>query len=354
MKMRRFITALAAILTLGLLENSCDVHEFPEVPESRPHILRLKYETDLPVWNLDYSLQSGITSKGEVITKSVMDEGQMRYIIRTYPQNGKGRAANDHVQEFVFTRDIAEGYATEFTLDLIPGEWRIMVWSDLLEKPGVEPFYNYADFAQIKIWGAHRGNTDYRDAFRGLSQLKMETTIIEEKPDTTDILMSRPFAKFEFLSDDLKEFIDMEVKSALSKAEASDTKVDPDTKVVDIADYKVKIIYPAFMPNTYSMFTDKPVDSATGVRFDSFITPANETEASMGFDYVFVGEKQSAVTVQLAIFNKEGEQISLTVPVDVPLKRSYHTILKGSFLMQKASGGIGINPEFEGDHNIIL
>ena len=92
------------------------------------------------------------------------------------------------------------------------------------------------------------------------------------------------------------------------------------------------------MPHAYSMYTDKPVDSSTGVMFESTLRKLSESEASMGFDYVFVNGKKSAVTE----------------PIEVPLKRSHHTTLTGMFLMSEASGGVTINPDFDGDHNLIF
>ena len=108
------------------------------------------------------------------------------------------------------------------------------------------------------------------------------------------------------------------------------------------------------MPHAYSIYTDKPVDSSTGVMFESTLRKLSESEATMGFDYVFVNGKESAVTVQIGIYDNEGTQLSLTEPIEVPLKRSHHTILSGMFLMSEASGGVTINPDFDGDHNLIF
>ena len=112
--------------------------------------------------------------------------------------------------------------------------------------------------------------------------------------------------------------------------------------------------YVGFMPNTYSMHTDKPVDSSTGVMFESTLKKLSESEASIGFDYVFVNGKESAVTVQIGIYDNEGTQLSLTEPIEVPLKRSQHTVMTSMFLMSEASGGVTINPDFDGEHNLIF
>ncbi len=354
MKMRRFIASLAAILTLALLENSCDVHEFPQVPESRPHVIRFKHETDLPIWNLDYTLQGGVTSKGEVLTKSVMKDGQMRYIIRTYNKDTKARSMYNHIQEFVFTRDIEDGYDCEFEVDIIPGEYQIMVWADMTEFNGVTPYYNTEDFAGITLLGKHVGTTDYKDAFRGYADVAIESSINDIEPDTTDVAMERPLAKFEFLSTDLKEFIANEQTKADIKSKFESKGEDVKSTKVTLNDYNVVFHYPGFMPNKFSMFTDKAVDSATGISFPSSITQVNDDVASVGFDYIFVNHKQASVSVQIGIYNKEGVQLSLSNPIEVPLKRSYHSILKGTFLTQRTSGGITINPDFDGDYNITI
>ena len=108
------------------------------------------------------------------------------------------------------------------------------------------------------------------------------------------------------------------------------------------------------MPNAYSLFTDKPVDSATGISFESKLSQINESEASMGFDYIFINGNESITTVSVGIYNTEGQLLSMTEPIEVPIKRSWHTIIKGKFLTQDNKGGVNISPEFDGDYNFIL
>ena len=42
----------------------------------------------------------------------------------------------------------------------------------------------------------------------------------------------------------------------------------------------------------------------------------------------------------------------MTPPIRVPLRRSVHTVVRGSFLLSDASGGMGIDPGYDGDHNM--
>ena len=336
--------------------SACNVHEWPESPELVKMHLRLNYETEMTEWEHYYDGTEVIEqSLGETYDNH-QDYGKIRYIVRTYPMSEKQRTIQDYVQEFVFTKDISEGYNHEVTLDILPGTYNVMVWSDLVQSSLDSYFYDATDFAEIKLQGEHKGNTDYRDAFRGANNISLVADVVEHRPDTLDIAMQRPLAKFEFITNDLKEFINKESTRFSTKANenTSASEGDTPTRAVNIEDYKVVFYYVGFMPHAYSMYTDKPVDSATGVMFESTLKKLTESEATMGFDYVFVNGKKSVVTVQIGIYDNEDSQISLSEPIEVPLKRNHHTKLSGMFLMSEASGGITINPDFDGDHNLIF
>lgn len=346
--MKRLSLIFALLAVLSLLAG-CDVHEFPELPEQSGKValrLKLHYETDMPQWEYP------ITEARTVIhSKSVQTTGEMRYIIRLYPLTKSSRS--EASQEFVFTRDVTDGYDAEFLLDVPEGSYTVMVWSDLTENTGGNyRFYDAGDFSQIVLQGDHEGNNDYRDAFRGMQELTLAADITGKAPETVEIEMVRPMAKFEFVATDVEAFIDKEVEAALSRGES--VPEDVPSRGINIEDYKVVFHYVGFMPNTFNMFTDKPSDSVTGVLFPGRVSLLDDGEASLGFDYVFVNGVESAVSVQVGIYDKDGNRLSMTNPINVPLRRSKHTLLKGEFLMQNASGGVSIDPSYNGDHNIML
>lgn len=317
-----------------LLFTTCDVHEWPETTGLTQLHLQLAYQTDMTEWRHLYE-KGSVTELGIGETyDNIQEEGQIRYIIRCYPISENQRAKNEHTYEFVYTKDIAEGYDHKVTIDIAPGNYEIMVWSDLVEKSSDKHFYNVDNFTEITLQGKHKGNTDYRDAFSGKCNVQLSPNSINQVPETIHITMKRPLAKFEVIASDLSDFI------------ASGTK--------DIDQYKVKVQYVGYMPNAYSLFTDKPVDSTIGTVFESTLTQLNESEASMVFDYVLVGDRETEVTIRIGIYDNKGDQISMTETLVIPLKPSHHTILTGKFLMQKASGGIDIDPGYSGEHNWIL
>ena len=344
------LKSVLLIIIIGTL-TACDVHEWPETPEFVKMHLRLNYETDMTEWKHLYDGAEVIEQGYGDTYDNHRDYGKIRYIVRTYPVSEKMRTTSDYTQEFVFTKDISEGYDHEVTLDVLPGNYNVMVWSDLVQTSGDSHFHNADNFAEITLQGDHKGNNDYRDAFRGTNNITLISDIVEHLPDTLDIAMQRPLAKFEFVTTDLQEFIDKEIE--FLKKEAATRGDVPPTRV-DTENYKVVFQYAGFMPNTYNMNTDKPIDSSMGVIFESRLNILNENEASLGFDYVFVNGKEAGVSVQIGLYDGEDRQIALSEPIDVPLRRSHHTILRGSFLMQEASGGITINPDFDGNHNIVI
>lgn len=343
------------IIIIGI-HNACDVHEWPETPELIELHLRLNYEMDMTKWEHLYDGAEVIEQGYGETYSNHRDYGKIRYIVRTYPLSEKMRTASNYTQEFVFTKDISEGYDHEATLHLLPGNYNIMVWSDLVQKSGDSHFHDATNFAEIKLQGDHKGNNDYRDAFRGSNNITLEADIMEYIPHTLDIKMQRPLAKFEFITNDVIDFIDKESIRVASKAnEKKDAAAShTPTRTANIEDYKVVFYYVGFMPKVYSINTDKPVDSSTGVMFETTLKKLSESEATLGFDYVFVNGKESAVTIQIGIFDNEGTQLSLTKPIEVPLKRSHHTLLTGTFLMLDALGGVTINPTFEDDYNLIF
>lgn len=346
---------IGLIMLLLLSLASCDVHEWPETPEYVKVHLRLNYETAMTKWEHTYDgLNLVEVGLGETYDNH-QEDGVIRYIIRTYPVSKKQRTSQDFIQEFVLTKDISEGYDHEVTLDLLPGDLKLMVWSDLVENQGDLYYHDASVFAEIQLTGDHVGNTDYRDAFRGTGDLSLVADIVERLPDTLDVAMQRPLAKFELVTTDVKEFVDKEVtRLTASSNDGFSSSEDVPTRTVNLEDYKVVFYYVGFMPYVYSMYTDKPVDSSTGVIFESSMKKLTDSEASVGFDYVLVNGHESEVAIQVGIYDEKGTQLSLSEPIGVPLMRNRHTLLTGMFLMSEASGGVTINPDFDGDYNLIF
>lgn len=339
------IAAYILALTICLL-SSCDVHEWPEATIGTRLNLHLNFDTQLPQIIHPYSERAAKEDNSSVLT-----QGYMQYIVRLYPVSESGVTSLQPTQEWVFGQDVAGGYDLDTYIDVEPGNYEIMVWSHILFNKDATSFYDPTSFSEILLQ-QHQANTDYRDGFRGKEQVRVEASISEQLPQDIQVQMQRPMAKFEFVTTDLKIFIEREINRMAVANRANPLQYEDILR--GLGDYNVTFNYVGYMPDAFSIFTDRPVDSSTGMHFQSRLTKLNNDEASMGFDYVFTNGKETAVTLQIQVTDRQGTQLSLTKPIEVPIKRSHHTIVKGAFLTATASGGIFIDPSYNGDHNVML
>lgn len=323
MKRLLYVITMAVLLFTG-----CDVHEWPEMPQTVSFYLKLDYRTDMTLWPHSYDGENLAELGTGPVIPSVRPYGIMRYIIRAYPYNQEQNILESYTHEFILYKNIADGYNNGLAINLPPGKYNIMVWSDMQIATSQPHFYNCSNFGEIALTGEYQGNNDWRDAFCGKEDITLVAQIMEHLPDTLSLQMERPLAKYEFIT-------------------RTDTKVN-------LNDYRIEFRYVGFMPSTYSLYTGRPVDSSTGIAFNSKLKSLSDTTASLGFDYVFTNSTTSAVTLQIIIYDKNGIYVSTSSPIEVPLRRSYCTTITGMFLTGNAQGGVSIYPYYNGDHNLIV
>lgn len=333
-----------AIILLLFATVGCNVHEWPELPERVSYLFHLRFETEMPIQHMSYGMR----------TRRVADDLELRYLVRAYPILGNGNVAKEYVDELVFVRPVTDDFDLSFVYDLPEGRYRIRVWVDYIRQGGVKDYlYDTSDFAFVELLGEHRPNSDERDAFVGERDVTLVADIVDRDLEETTIEMLRPMGKFEFITTDLFEFMSNESRNGrLSAVQDEDGEVED--VIVNLDDYRVVFFYVGFMPNAFSLIDYKPVDAVTGVYFSSRIEQISETEASMGFDYVFVNGKESVTTVVVGIYNRSGEQLGMTAPIDVPIKRGIHTVVEGKFLLEDNKGGVHISPDFDGEYNLVF
>lgn len=347
--MRGRIVRLWLVALWALLAVACDVHEFPDPPQTVDCVLRLHYDTQLQPHIYHYNDTTVIYQGEGESYDNRQDYGRIRTVVRAYPATEKVRAGQGFIREFEFTHDVNAGYDQDLPLSLPAGQYQLMVWSQFIDSDA--PRYDAANFAEIKLLTPYAASDNRRDAFRGVRSVTLTADIVERPADVYEVEMQRPLAKYEFITTDLKAFMEKEATRLKTQTKAGDD--DWETRI-SMDDYKVEFQFVGFVPVAYNMFTDKPNDSQTEFTLCSSLKRVGEEEASLGFDYVFVNGKQSALYVRIAIYDAAGELLSLTNPIEVPVKRSQHTVMRGVFLMKNASSGVNINPDYWGDHNVYL
>lgn len=349
--MKTLPLTLSLFSALSLL-SGCDVHEFPELPTETNFTLHLDFETEMPLY------------KEVIHTKSRAANGtdayDARHIVsvhRLYPDGGYDRTADTLV---VFTCDDVANLNCSRELTLREGEYSFFVWTDFVDEGGqTDKFYTTSDFTEIILRDRknHAGSCDYRDAYRGVQQanVAVRKDHMRDVAHETTVAMKRPLAKFKFISTDYEVFVENVLKAKARKNKesvTSNTDNVTESRGVTPDDYRVVFRYTGFMPCSYNMFTDKPADSWTGVSFEGKLEPAGNGEVELGFDHVFVNGSEAGVSVMVEVYHRNGELVASSPTIDVPLKRSRLTIVRGSFLTSIEEGGVGIIPEFDGEYNI--
>lgn len=59
-----------------------------------------------------------------------------------------------------------------------------------------------------------------------------------------------------------------------------------------------------------------------------------------------------AALLAAEIYDPDNELIGRVNTINVPTKRGRNTTVRGRFLTSKATGDVGIGPDFDGDYNI--
>ena len=363
---------LSFILALPILLSSCSVHEwFEETAEEHAFMLYLDFDTDLPLHKEVYY------TRGDDDTRAEEDNYDIRYIINIYKVKDASDESRSIDRTLVFTRPYNPDPDYSVAINLPEGNYRFRVWADyLIAGTNTDLHYNTSDFAEIMIHGenGHPGNTEFRDAFNGTTYVTVTDPQIYEilhgsVPDNSArVPMKRPMGRYEFISTDMDEFLGKVIEDSENEAliksyeklfstKGEDFQVGDDLLTRDeIADaigldkYHVVFSYNAFMPSSYNLYTDKPSDSSTGVKYEGKMQIGDDG-MKLGFDYVLTNE-QTSMNMNMKVYNADGDMIASASGVEVPVVRSKNTVVKGAFLTVTSGGGVNINPEFDGDYNI--
>lgn len=329
---------LPLIALLAIICGGC-VHEFPEFNNNVNVSLLFHHDTS---WT-EYDFIIGDR------TRTSEDEGwTASYIIKVYPH---GKTDSPVYTESFEIKDLTLADFTK-TLSMPEGDWDIYVWQDL-KNENVKPYYNYDNFAQITYDKPYRGDTDYRQAFEGMTTVSIPATIEEKYIIEGRIDMERPQAKYVFIATDFEKFYNETLTRFGAPAEKSRWEMLSAAQKQEILKgFSVIVRYPWFMPSVYDMFTQRVRDSWTDVSFPAEINPLNGEEAVVALDYVFMNHHDSSAQVQLGLRIPDNSVIGLTGAITIPLKRGQITYVRGNFLTASVGNGLEVDFSFSGDFNI--
>lgn len=353
--MKEFTKYLVMVCLLWMCAGCC-IHQWPEeedqgiTEETRTVRLRLVYAPDFYVWEHSYDPllgtikesnpdaaiypdYPGTTSRYSNIREEGLVEVHLSVMTDT---RGQSRSVGD----YTFIKKIDGSYDTDIDVELpADGAYRIVAWSHLLRDQSAPAYYDASDFNRVRIIDDnYEGSTDYRDGFRGT----VAVDTYAESAERLDVEMRRPMAKFELVTTDLSEFLERETVRRNLPWRANSSE------------YTVVISFPMYFPNSYSALDDRLEGSAGGYSFRTKMTVTGDSDASLGFEYVMINNTANAgVQMRVDIYDPKGTHVAGSSTLTVPLKRDVHTLLRGAFLSNEGEGGIGLDPSFDGDHNVM-
>ncbi len=349
----RLPSHIFSLISILVLLTSCDtVLQYPEGPgvdPSRPKgtlTLTLHYNRAFNLLGeFEYDIENPFVLISPRSHSSSIEAYLHRYTIKAF-------SVDDHFPNPValFEQTVITGIDinTEESIDLelLPGEYRIVVWADYVSAANsVSPLYDASNFSEIILNddNGHPGSNLYRDAFYGETNVTVNKST-EDKAEAY-IELNRPLARYTFISDDLRKFFDKEQSRRHETVKSEESVLD---------DYTVRIVYTQYMPCSFNAFSGKPCDSRLGVEYRSKISMLDEDRAQLAFDYVFTNGTETAITVAMEVIHHDGTVVARVPQFDVPLRRSSQTYVVGKFLTTKSGGDIGINTDFDGEFNIVI
>lgn len=350
---------------------SC-VHEWPEEPAPEAPKSDCTLVLDFDRADFDHLTTVEVGADGRVVTRAADNVHSLHHIVRiTTVEGSKSRSATRATFDYY---EAESGWSDDFNrlsipLNLPQGEYEIMAWTDFRPQ-GADPYYDTADFTEIALHGSasqsyvHSANNSWRMAWRGYVRIKVDadcnvtvtSTDGTDEPSRADdqviVPMTRPFARYHFITTDLKEFF----TRTRAESQADETKAGQNVPVhPNTADYVVRVRYTGYMPVAYNLRTDKPVDSRTGVSYQGSMRIIDENTAELAFDHIFVNHSSTSTQVALDLYRRsDGKLLSSTPIISVPLQRGRYTVVRGPLLTTTAGAGMGVNPGFYDDFNISI
>lgn len=323
------ILRYACLLALPFAGGGCTLHELPETtPDGEPGVDPTAVELTA---NLNLNINLG--QAPAVQADEEAGEHLHRFVVEAF-LNRQPVARQTFVEEITDRTHIG----LPVKMKLHARNYRLVVWSDYVkaDTPDSDLYYNTESLVPlIPVRPAHTGNTPYKDAFAASLDLDLSPYRDEwNAQPSVDVALQRPVARYELVANDVAAFL-RRVKSG----------------EVEGSKFTARIKYTDYLPVGYNVLDDVPKHSLMYMQYTkSFPLPAEGTrELPLAFDYVFVAAGQaSSILLEVEIVNERNETVATTA-LRVPCQRNQNTIVRGAFLTADPDGGIGFDPDYDGE-----
>jgi len=324
--MKAFLNKIL-LATLTVICTAACVHEYPENGGVDP----TRIETTIRLTTRpEFTHSAFLASRNEA--------EYMFFVVEIYKDNYNSTPVVR--KEIGADRNFDASATVEFTECLNAGNYKVVAWAVCAdEADGSGKVFSMDDLANVGYLYQYRGSDDRKECY----EVRFDMAVSSDEwnaRQTYSREMLCPMGSVEVISTDVREFF------SRMAALRSDPTWD---------DYIIKWVYGMYFPVGYNVYTGRPNKAETQVSFISEIVQQSETEASLGFDYVFVNGEESQVTLTLLLYDRRtGKLLNIYSDIQVPLTRGKTTVIRGQYLTDRKDSGAVIDPGFEGDINISL
>ena len=344
--MKKPTTYIACLLVL--VSTGCDktVLEFPENGGVDPTLVNM---------NLTLAIDPKIepyepTGRSEAPEADTHD---VRWIVEVFRDEIGGEPVE---QQVLSCEQAADGHhAIRTSLAVHAARYHVVAWMDYVDDGSTaDKYYHVNTLSSISVpeSGDYIGNEDHKDAY--IAQQEIDLKDYRDRWNATvdaTVTLQRPMAKIEFITTDIDKFLD---ELAARRAKAGTIAENLLVKNPDLSTIRVQVEYAGYFPSGFNAYTNKPNDARTGMSFGCNMTPLTDKEAHLASDYIFVNGSESAVKVDLTIRDSEGTLLNRIEGIDVPIVRGKLTTVRDEFLTRDYAPGIGIDPGFDGEIDIVI
>jgi len=359
------------LILLCFLQGCNTILEYPEDGDGVDPTyirLRLQLKTDPSI-----SLYSATSSD----TKASSDPGDYnaRWVVELYRKSSDG-SIGELVERRVLTStptseegflESAEAIETEFSVHAL--QYTVVAWMDYTDKGSTDDkFYDLSGgLSKIAVPepGEYIGDCDAKDCYRQILDIDLEK--YADRWGLTvnrTITLQRPMAKIALITTDVEKFLeklsDLMAERLKQQNEGEETQSEKNAYtrqdlIEDLESMRIRVNYSGYFPCGYNALTKKPNEARTDMFFDCGVTLLESGgEARVASDYVFVNGEESEVVVSLTVSDKDGNLLNTVEGIKVPIVRGQLTEIRDEFLTKSAGSGIGIDPGFDGEYNVVL
>lgn len=353
-RVKHIFSALGILLMLS----SCDatIHEYPS-------------ESSI-VLNVDCTIND--TKPDFFVTVECDAKNGTSYIVRTMGM-GPEDTRFDEPYKLRYTIDLYRVIAshTEFVerkvhivdpeqkdmpqtqFNVVASEYKVLVWCDYVRESAQDEdwYYQTGDLRKILYNDIEVKDNNDKDVFTNMAHLNFRDYYYMSgtHEESIQLTLERPKGRYKCITTDVNDYINKESVTQI-------TSVVTYIQYV-AAGYNVEEQKPNYFEPTRTYLTTVTTDDLD-----------QNGNLEMCYDYVFVNGKQTNVKINFQFYKgvitmKDGklykengeiasddDRISNWSGVVVPLKRNMETIIEGRLLTASfGSGGIGIDPGFEGE-----